>query len=146
MRLKRLALSLLAIAALGAGFAGVADARDVHAFAIAQRYYNPATTTTVTGTIAEVVSPVPAQGGLGVHLTLNTAQGPVDVRLGPAWYVNALNLNLKAGDTVTVTGSRVPGQATPVIIAATITKNGQTATLRDQQGVPAWSGRGQGRP
>ena len=43
-------------------------------------------------------------------------------------------------DRVEVKGSRITFQGKPAIIAAEITKDGQTLTLRDASGMPVWRG------
>lgn len=45
-----------------------------------------------------------------------------------------------ANDTIAMTGSRVMMDAKPAIIAAQIKKGDEVLKLRDENGVPAWSG------
>jgi hypothetical protein len=106
-----------------------------------QRMYNPATVETVTGTIESIDRTVPMKGmNRGVHLTLKTEKGPVAVHLGPEWYVERLDNELKKGDSVEVKGSLVTFSGNPAIIAAELKKGDAVLKLRDDNGVPAWSG------
>ena len=106
-----------------------------------QRMYNPATVETVAGTIESIDRTVPMKGmSRGVHLTLKTEKGLVAVNLGPAWYVERLDNELKMGDSVEVKGSRVTLAGNPAIIAAELKKGDAVLKLRDDNGVPAWAG------
>ena len=106
-----------------------------------QRMYNPATVETVAGTIESIERTVPMKGmSRGVHLTLKTEKGLVAVNLGPAWYVERLDNELKMGDSVEVKGSRVILAGNPAIIAAELKKGDAVLKLRDDNGVPAWAG------
>jgi len=106
-----------------------------------QRMYNPATVETVTGTIESIDRTVPMKGmSRGVHLALKTDKGPVAIHLGPEWYVERQDIELKKGDSVEVKGSRVTFAGNPAIIAAEVKKGDAVLKLRDDNGVPAWAG------
>jgi hypothetical protein len=111
------------------------------------RMYNPKTVETVEGEITKVERVVPIRGmHTGVHLLLKTNKAEsLAVHLGPDWYVDKQEPKLSAGDKVQVRGSRITFDGKPAIIAAEVTKAGQTMHLRDADGVPAWAGRGRGR-
>jgi hypothetical protein len=49
-------------------------------------------------------------------------------------------VTIKQGDKATVRGSRVSIDGKPAIIAAEVTKDGQTLRLRDDNGLPLWAG------
>jgi len=106
-----------------------------------QRMYNPATVETVAGTIESIDGTVPMRGmNRGVHLTLKTEKGPITVHLGPEWYVERLDNELKKGDSVEVKGSRVTFAGNPATIAAEVKKGDAVLKLRDENGTPAWAG------
>jgi hypothetical protein len=108
------------------------------------RAYDPATVATVNGRVAVVERPAARPGrGPGVHVRLDTASGPVTVRLGPAWYLDEQKLVLEPGDEIEVTGSRATGVDEPTLIAAEVKEGDRVVTLRDRRsGVPRWRGRG----
>lgn len=115
------------------------------------RLYDPKTVETVSG---EVVSVEHIQGkgrgqarggrgtGSGVHLILKGDKEEIAVHLGPSWYLDKQTLKVAAGDHVEVRGSRILFEGKPAIIAAELKKGDQSLKLRDDNGVPAWRGRG----
>lgn len=105
--------------------------------------YDPATEVTLHGTVADVTTQTGRRRAAGVHVTLRTGSGLVDVRLGPARYLDEKGLSLAEGDEVTVVGSKVTVAGTEAVIARQVTKGGVTTTLRDERGIPLWS-RGRG--
>ena len=106
-----------------------------------QRRYDPATETTVTGTVTDVVQVTHHGRSPGTHLKVKTDAGPMTVQLGPTSYLESQNVNFAKGDQVTVTGSQVKG----AIIAREVKKGDAKITLRNKQGVPKWS-HGRNRP
>jgi len=112
-----------------------------------QRMYDPKTVETVKGEVVAVdrIAPGYAQSG-GIHLRLKTASENIAVHLGPAWFVEKQEVKIVRNDRIEVTGSRVKYGKDCVIIAGTVSKEGKTIVLRDEKGVPKWSGwRGRGR-
>jgi hypothetical protein len=109
------------------------------------RIYDPKTVETVAGEVVAVErGTVPGAAG-GVHVTLRTdAGGTLSVRLGPSTYVDRQTTKLGAGDRIEVKGSRVTIEGEPVLIAAEVRKGQQRLLLRDEAGIPYWSGRGPG--
>ncbi len=99
------------------------------------RHYDPATETTVTGTVTDVVQVTHQGRSPGTHLKLKTASGPVTVQLGPTSYLESQKASFSKGDQVTVTGSQV----NKAIIARVVKKGDSTLTLRDKQGIPKWA-------
>jgi hypothetical protein len=108
------------------------------------RNYNPATEVTVRGTVEEVRQVTRGQGWSGTHLTLQTDAGKLDVHLGPSKFLEAKKFTISKGDQVEVIGSKVQYQGHDVLIAREITKGDHRLTLRNAQGIPAWSGGGRG--
>jgi hypothetical protein len=108
--------------------------------------YNPATETTLAGTIDEVKQlPSPGRGGGGLHLVLSAPSGAIEVHVGPASFVSSKNVTFAKGDAVTVVGSKVTVEGQEVLIAREIRKGDQVLTLRDAKGFPLWSGPGRTR-
>jgi hypothetical protein len=107
-----------------------------------QRQYDPSTETTVTGTVEEVKKVAGQRGGPGgTHLMIKTAQGSLEVHLGPTSYLEKQQFTFAKGDQVEVIGSKVKIESADVVIAREVKKGGKTLTLRDAQGVPVWSRR-----
>lgn len=105
------------------------------------RMYDPATVETVRGKVVEVLRMTPMKGmGAGIHLKLKTETGPVSVHLGPAWYIERLDLRIEKGDQVEVRGSRVTFNGKPALIAAEVKRGDEVLKLRDDSGIPVWSG------
>jgi hypothetical protein len=106
-----------------------------------QRMYNPATVETLSGTVESVDKVTPMKGmHSGIHLTLKTDKGIVDVHLGPEWYIERLDTKIQKGDDIEVKGSRVTIAGKPAIIAAEVKKGDNVLVLRDTNGIPAWAG------
>jgi hypothetical protein len=105
------------------------------------RMYNPQTVETISGMVVSIDRLTPIRGmSQGVHLILKTARQNISVHLGPAWYLESQDLQIKPGDTIEVRGSRITFAGRPVIIAAEVKKQDQILTLRDNNGFPVWSG------
>ena len=105
------------------------------------RMYDPKTVETISGEVAGIESFTPAKGmGAGVHLLLKTDKETISVHLGPAWFIENQDLKIENKDQVVVRGSRITFQEKPAIIAAEVTKGNETLMLRDDAGVPVWSG------
>jgi len=105
--------------------------------------YNPATETTLTGTVDSVNNmPSSGRGGGGLHLILALPTGPIEVQVGPASFVSSKSVTFTKGDALTVVGSKVTMAGQEVVIAREIQKGDQVLTLRDAKGFPLWSGRG----
>lgn len=65
---------------------------------------------------------------------------PVLVALGPTGYLESQPNVLHTGEKVTVTGSQVIVDDTPLLIATKISKGNEQLQLRDKQGNPMWFG------
>ena len=62
------------------------------------------------------------------------------VALGPIDYFAGQNKVLKAGDTITVTGSMISVDDTPLMIATKIKEGNKEMQVRDNEGYPIWMG------
>ena len=102
--------------------------------------YDPKTEATVKGTVEEIKD-YPSGGGwhTGRHVTLKTDAGSLDVHLGPTDYWKKHGVELAKGDSIEVTGSKHKVDETESMIAREVKKGEKTVTLRNAQGVPAWS-------
>ena len=109
------------------------------------RLYDPNTVETVKGEIAKVERVAPMRGmSAGIHLVLKTEHETLTVHLGPEWYVDSEGVKLAPKDRVEVKGSRVKISGKTALLASEVAKGGGVLKLRDEKGVPVWSGRGRG--
>lgn len=105
------------------------------------RTYDTKTVETVSGEVLKVDRITPMHGmSAGVHLVVKTEKGDVSVHLGPQWYLENQDVKLATGDKVEVKGSRVTVQGQPALIAAEVKKGDGLLKLRDEAGIPIWSG------
>lgn len=103
------------------------------------RRYDPATEMTVKGTAEAVTQQQGRRGWDGIHLTLKTEKEILDVHLGPSWFLKKHEMTLVKGDEVEITGSRVKLAGKDALLARILKKGDQSLTLRNEQGIPAWS-------
>jgi hypothetical protein len=135
----------IAVWAAWLGFAGILMACPSFAQqgTGAGRMYDPKTVETVKGEVVSVEKiPSPGGKGSGVHLMLKTDKETVSVELGPDWHIEKQPVRIQAKDTIEVKGSRVMVQGKAAIIASEVKKGDQSLKLRDENGIPAWSGGG----
>jgi hypothetical protein len=105
------------------------------------RMYDPKTVETVRGEVISVDKIVPRKGmSYGLHAVLKTDKEEISVHIGPGWYLEKQAFKLAKGDTIEVKGSRITYEEKPAIIAAKVRKGDTRIKLRDENGVPAWSG------
>jgi hypothetical protein len=72
-------------------------------------------------------------------LLLKTEMGRVVILLGPTGYFMKHNFQIKAGDTLKVTGTRLLQEHVPVIQAREVkNQQQQQLKLRDSNGLPLW--------
>jgi hypothetical protein len=104
------------------------------------RMFDSRTVETIKGEVTAVrnFNP-PGPSTSGVRFTLATSQGPIEVILGPSWYVENQNFRLGSHDQVTVKGSRVAVEGKATIIASEVSRGGKTWKLRHNSGMPVWA-------
>ena len=109
------------------------------------RMYDPATETTLKGTIEAVTQGARGQM-MGTHLTVKADNETRKIVLGPSKFISGKGFSFAKGDSVEVTGSKVTMGGTEYVIAREIVKDGKTLQLRDKNGTPEWAGGRKGRP
>lgn len=72
-----------------------------------------------------------------VVLTVKTPDRTATVKLAPKDYLKEIDCWVKVGDTVEITGAKVPESADEIIAREVVFGN-STMVLRDPQGVPIW--------
>ena len=112
------------------------------AFAQAPPKYNAATETTLKGTVTELKF-LPPTGAKSIAYVM-TKTGPdkdkdvVEIFLCPKKFLDDLGIVFKADDAIQVTGSQIKQDTGNVLLAREVVRNGETITLRFQDGRPAW--------
>jgi hypothetical protein len=105
------------------------------------RIYDAKTVETVTGEVVSVGQFTPSKAtGYGIHLVLRSDKETLPVHLGPAWFVENQDAKIQAKDKIEVKGSRVTFEGKPALIAAEVRDGDEVLKLRDETGIPAWSG------
>ena len=105
------------------------------------RLYNPGTVETISGEVESVSTFTPGKGiSNGVHIKVKTDKETISAHLVPFWYIDNQEIKISTGDKVEVTGSKVTFDGSPAIIAKDVRKGDQVLTLRDENGLPYWSG------
>jgi hypothetical protein len=101
--------------------------------------YDMAAETTVGGVITSVVSMASAEGTVGVHFVVKTADGKtVKVHAGPAMFIGMNNFSFLVDERVAVIGALLLRDGDTALLARAITKDGQTLVLRSSDGTPRW--------
>jgi hypothetical protein len=105
------------------------------------RMYDPKTVETIKGEVLSVDQVTPAKGmRAGIHLMVKTDKDTISVHLGPSWYIENQDVKILPKDTLEITGSRITFQGKPALIASEVKKGEEILKLRDENGVPLWSG------
>jgi sporulation protein YlmC with PRC-barrel domain len=97
--------------------------------------FNPNKIETVSGEIVRVEYYEEAR-----LIIFTDAKKPVLVALGPTGYLESQPTILRPGNRVTVTGSEVVVDDTPILIAKEIKEGSEELQLRDNEGNPMWIG------
>ncbi len=105
--------------------------------------FDPGAKKTVSGEVVRVERETPVPGGRwgGYHLVLKTAsEGELEVELGPAFFIDRQNFELRPGDRVEVEGFAFTHGGAPAVIASKVKRGDAVLTLRDEAGFPLWAG------
>lgn len=103
--------------------------------------YDTATEVTLTGTVEKITDHSHARMQ-GKHLELKTGTETIEVHLGPSGFLSKQKFAVMQSDRVEIRGSRVKVDGKDAIIARWVKRGDVTWTLRNDKGVPEWSGRG----
>ncbi|MGK7872628.1 MAG: hypothetical protein AB4426_04745 [Xenococcaceae cyanobacterium] len=103
--------------------------------------YNPNTVETIRGKVVSTNAFTPmSRMGQGMQLLVRTRDQTVSVHLGPLGYIDNQNFQVAPGDEIEVTGSRVNFAGEPAMMASEVRYSGKVLKLRENNGIPAWSG------
>jgi hypothetical protein len=101
--------------------------------------YDPGAVVTVTGAVEDFHESQTRGDHPGLHLILKTETETVEVHACPVRFIKELEFPIDKGDELKVVGSRPGGGG--IVVAREITKGQATLILRDEKGVPIWTGR-----
>lgn len=107
------------------------------------RMYDPATETSIKGTVEEAKQETHRM--MGTHVVVKVGGESKEVMLGPSDFITGQGFSFAKGDSIEVTGSRITMGGIEYIIAREVVKGGKTLTLRDTSGRPQWAGKGMHR-
>jgi hypothetical protein len=97
---------------------------------------------TIYGDVVSIEKATSGRGlSYGVHLIVKSDEGTLSVRLGPEWYMKGQGFTINPDDKVEIKGHRISDRGEQAIIAAEIKKGDKVLKLRDENGLPFWSGR-----
>ena len=101
--------------------------------------YDTATEVTAKGVVESVDSQTGRMGWNGTHLVVKFEGETLTVHVGPSAYVEQKGFSFAQGDRIEVTGSKIKFEGNDIIVAREIRKEDKVVTLRNKQGIPAWS-------
>jgi DNA/RNA endonuclease YhcR with UshA esterase domain len=97
--------------------------------------YDLARETVISGKIVQYSS-ASTTPPLGAHISLQTSSGTIDVHAGNAKVIQASNIALQTGDSVSITGETAQFGNSSVFVARVIQKGSQSVVVRSKNGVP----------
>jgi len=105
------------------------------------RLYDPAKEQIISGQVVSIETSAPMPGmAPGMQMLVQTDDGKnTRVQVGPTWYLERQDLDVKENTRVQITGARAEIDGQPVLMAREVQSDGQVITLRDAQGMPMWS-------
>jgi hypothetical protein len=74
----------------------------------------------------------------GVYVLLQTNGTPIEVKLGPSWYLESQQLSIAPDDWIMVEGTRSHRPGAEEFMAYQVTRGEQTLILRNKDGIPLW--------
>jgi hypothetical protein len=128
------------LAALALFFCASAAAQQIPHAAVhnaGNNAYDVARESVITGKILQY-SAASKSAPMGAHISLQTSSGTLDVHAGNAKLIQASQLSLQAGDSVSITGENVVFGTATVFVARVIQKGTQTVAVRSTNGMPLW--------
>lgn len=87
-----------------------------------------------------VIDDVKTGADNSIHLTLKSANGPVEVFVAPEKFLKEMEINFAKGDAIEVVGSQLTVNGNAILLAREVTRNNDVVTIRDEHGKPVWLG------
>jgi len=83
----------------------------------------------------------PVSGGMGAHLVLQTAEGPLEVHLSLTSFLTDYQISFAKGDKLEIVGNKITFHGMPAMLVRKILKNQVEYAFRDPKGNPLWAPR-----
>lgn len=105
------------------------------------RLYDPAKEQIISGQVVSIETSAPMPGmAPGMQMLVQTDDGKNSrVQVGPMWYLERQDLDVKENTRVQITGAQAEIDGQPVLLAREVQFDEQVLTLRGTQGTPLWS-------
>ena len=102
--------------------------------------YNPASETVFKGTVEQMRDrSCPVSGSMGSHIVLRMENNSlIEVHLATTEFTKMVEMNLRAGDRVEVTGFQTEFEGVPTIFARSVKHGTDEFMFRDRDGNPVW--------
>lgn len=102
--------------------------------------YNAAAESVYKGTVDDLRErQCPVSGGMGAHIMMKLEKGDVvEVHLATTSFTQMVEMNLKKGDEIEVTGWKTEFEGVQTIFARLVKHGNETYTFRAKDGTPAW--------
>lgn len=138
---KFMKLFFTALVVILSCLANIAAAQEADTVRAYPGYYDLNAETAISGTVTRVKKLNPPTGSPLLILEVKTNTGNFWwVHLGPYWFADEQCMQFMRGDKVVVTGAQAIMDCEMVIIAKTVQVGDIHLRLRDDTGVPLWSG------
>jgi hypothetical protein len=130
-------VAMLSCTVAGLALSVVAQAQQIQQIASHRvgAAYDVARESVISGKIVQY-SAASSTAPLGAHISLQTSSGTIEVHVGNAKLIQASNISLQAGDSVSITGETVQFGNSIVFVARVIQKGSQSVAVRSKNGVP----------
>lgn len=80
----------------------------------------------------------PVSGTVGTHLVVKVDSEKYEAHIGPQKFLEEYNINLKAGDTITLYATKVSLGPGPGLLVRAIERESDQFFFRDKEGLPLW--------
>jgi hypothetical protein len=101
--------------------------------------YNPAAEAVYKGTVVDLRDrECPVSGGMGAHIILNLDGKEIEVHLATVSFTKMIEMDVKKGDSVEVTGWKTEFEGVETIFAREVRHGNEVYVFRSKDGTPAW--------
>jgi hypothetical protein len=130
--MSRIAVSMFVVCAWVASMAASSFASD-------PPEYDRAAEKAIAGTVKGVAVFPGADGAVGVHLDLQTAEGLISIHVAPAEFIGRNNFYFYMGDQVEIIGAPMSFDGNLAVWARAIQKGSAMLVLRNADGTAKWT-------